>query len=55
MSAIGLQDSDLIKRGLSIRRDTVGVDFMRHTPFGEPGARYEEKGASRSVARGPQP
>ena len=43
--AIGLEASDLIERGPGIERDPIGVNFMRHSPFGEPGARYEEKAA----------
>jgi hypothetical protein len=39
--AIGMESSDLIERGLGVKRKTVGVDFIRHSPFGEPGAQYE--------------
>jgi hypothetical protein len=47
MRAIGLEASDRIERGTGIGRDTTGVDFMRHSPFGEPGAREEAMGGPR--------
>jgi hypothetical protein len=51
VAAISLQESDLIKPGPGIGHDAIGVDFMRHSPFGEPGARYEEKGADHARDR----
>jgi hypothetical protein len=62
--AIGLESFDLIERGLRVVRKTIGVDFIRHSPFGEPGARSEDAGRtmpatgherSRSEVRGPHP
>jgi hypothetical protein len=39
--AIGLEWFDLIERGPDIGRKMTFVDFIQHSPFGEPEARYE--------------
>jgi hypothetical protein len=43
MRSIGLEVSDRIEHGPGIGREPIGVEFMRHSPFGEPEAQYKEK------------
>ncbi len=51
MHAIRLESFDLSERGPGIGRVPIGLDFMRHSPFGEPGARYEEERAGHTRDR----